>query len=195
MPSNSVLITTLAVLVLSFLGLYAMLGSAAGAACVAAGAAVLTALAGQALSDRARRGALSRELSAATLRVAARAGRVADPETRAALLRACDIIPSLVERTERADPGQLPALAAGLRGGLASVESVLDRYLEMQEHPARFRDTDRLLARSREILRGFEHFAAHTAEQIGDPDLESFFTDLARLELSYPPVLPPSEDR
>lgn len=195
MPSNSVLITTLAVLVLSFLGLYAVLGSAVGAACVAAGAAVLTALAGQALSERARQGALTREVREGTRRVAARAGRVADPETRAALLRACEIIPALVERTESVDPSRLPALREALRTGLTTVESVLDRYLEMQEHPARFRDTDRLLARSREVLRGFEHFAAHTAEQIGDPDLESFFTDLARLELSYPPVLPPSEDR
>ncbi|MGV9412555.1 hypothetical protein ACWDOP_21825 [Nocardia sp. NPDC003693] len=195
MPSNSVLITTLAVLVLSFLGLYAVLGSAVGAACVAAGAAVLTALAGQALSERARQGALTRAVREGARRVAARAGRVADPETRAALLRACEIIPALVERTESVDPSRLPALREALRTGLTTVESVLDRYLEVQEHPARFRDADRLLARSREVLRGFEHFAAHTAEQIGDPDLESFFTDLARLELSYPPVLPPSEDR
>lgn len=195
MPSNSVLITTLAVLAVSFLGLYAVLGSALGAALIAAGVAALAGLAGQALSIEARKRALARRVRESTVRVATSASRVRDTETRAALLRACDIIPRLLERAEKVDPAHLSLISETLLNGLGSVESVLERYLEMQEHPARFRDADKLLARSRLVLTGFENFAAHTAEQVGDADLESFFTDLARLELSYPPMLPPSEER
>ncbi|MBF6335464.1 hypothetical protein IU450_06150 [Nocardia abscessus] len=195
MPGNAALIAALVVLVPTFLALYAVIGSPAGAALVAIGAAVLTALAGQWVSALTLRRRLVRRVAETNQRVATLAARVGDTETRASLLRACDIVPRLLDRTETADPASLPMTARKLLDYLASVESALRRYVEIQDHRSSYRDAEALLSRSRRVLAGFETFAAHGAEQIGEANLESFFRDLAHLELMNPPQLPPSEDR
>ncbi|WP_306361531.1 hypothetical protein [Nocardia sp. CC227C] len=195
MPGNSAAIAALAVLVAVFLGLYALLGTALGAALVAVGAAVLTALAAQSISGVAGRRRLARRVADTNRRVAALAARVADAETRASLLRACDTVPRLLERTEKADPASLPMTSNRLLDYLVSVESTLERHVEIQEHRGSYRDAEELLARSRRALVGFETFAAHAAAQVGEADLVTFFRDLAHLELMNPPQLPPREDR
>ncbi|MDE1674242.1 hypothetical protein [Nocardia gipuzkoensis] len=194
MPGNAALIAALVVLVPAFLGLYAVIGSPVGAALVAIGAAVLTALAGQWVSALTLRRRLVRRVAETNQRVATLAARVADTETRAALLRACDIVPRLIDRTETVDPASVPMTARKLLDYLASVESALRRYVEIQDHRSSFRDAEALLSRSRRVLAGFETFAAHGAEQVGDANLESFFRDLAHLELMNPPQLPPTEE-
>ncbi|UGT41427.1 hypothetical protein LTV02_36795 [Nocardia yamanashiensis] len=195
MPGNTVLITALAVLVAAFLGIYAVLGSVAGAALVAAGLAVLTVVAGQPIATARQRKQRARQVHKAAVRVAALAGRVTDAPTRAALLRACDTVPRVLERTEKLDPAALSTVSEHLRGGLTGVESALERYLEIQAHPTAYTDAETLLARGREVLCGFEGFTAHAAEQFGAADLTGFFTDLAHLELIFPTRLPPSEER
>ncbi|WP_280398610.1 hypothetical protein [Nocardia carnea] len=194
MPDNAAVIAALVVFVPAFLGLFAVLGTPVGAALVAVGAAVLAGLAGQAVSQRARRDRLARAVAEANSRVAALATQVSHPATRASLLHACDTVPRLLARTAEADPAALPMTLHKLSDYLGSVESVLRRYLEIQEYPSSYRDADRLLANSRRTLTGFESFANHAAEQIGEANLESFFRDLAHLELMNPPRLPPSEE-
>lgn len=194
MPSNSAVIAALVVLVAAFLGLYAVLGSPVGAALVAVGAALITALAGQQISAAAGKARLARQVRESNARVARLAGRVSDPTTRASLLRACDIVPTLLDRTERVDPASLSMTSHKLLDYLESVESVLNRYLEMQTHPGRYQSADMLLLRSRRVLTGFEDFAVQAAEQVGEANMRTFFTDLAHLELMNPPTLPPSED-
>ncbi|MGQ4599432.1 hypothetical protein [Nocardia sp. R6R-6] len=194
MPGNAALIAALVVLVSAFLGLYAVIGSPIGAMLVAAGAAVLTALAGQQVSVATKGSRLARRVSKTNRRVAVLAARVSDAETRASLLRACDIIPRLLQRTGTVDPANLSMTAHKLLEYLASVESALRRYLEIQDHRSSYRDAEALLARSRRVLAGFETFAAHGAEQAGEANLESFFRDLAHLELMNPPQLPSSEE-
>ncbi|WP_174185504.1 hypothetical protein [Nocardia barduliensis] len=194
MPGNAASIAALVVLVASFLTLYAVLGSPVGAALVAIGAAVLTALAGQWVSVIVQRRRLPRLVSETNQRVAALAARVGDAGTRASLLRACDIVPRLLERTETVDPASLAMTSRKLLDYLASVESALRRYVEIQDHRSSYRDAEALLEGSRRVLAGFEAFAAHGAEQVGEADLASFFRDLAHLELMNPPRLPPSEE-
>ncbi|MGQ4615138.1 hypothetical protein [Nocardia sp. R7R-8] len=195
MPGNAAVVAALVVLVSAFLGLYAVLGSPLGAALVAVGAAVLTGVAGQSLAAVARRRRLTRRVSETNQRVAALAARVTDTDTRAALLRACDTIPRLVEHTETVDPASLSMTANKLLDYLVSVESALRRYVEIQDRPSAYRDAEALLIRSRGALAGFEAFAAQSAEQVGEADLASFFRDLAHLELMNPLQLPPSEER
>ncbi|WP_067828207.1 hypothetical protein [Nocardia inohanensis] len=195
MPGNTVLITALAVLVAAFLGIYAMLGSVGGAALVAVGIAVLTVLAGQQIAAARERKQLAQRVRRATVRVAALAGRVTDTDTRGAVLRGCDAVPRVLERTEKLDPDSLSTISEQLLGGLTGVESALERYLEIQAHPDTYPDAATLLRRGREALRGFEGFTTHAAEQVGAADLTGFFTDLAHLELIFPTQLPPSEER
>ncbi|UFS96401.1 hypothetical protein [Nocardia huaxiensis] len=195
LPSNIAVITALVALVVSFLGLYAVLGSLAGAALVAAGAALLTGIVGQTLSAGSGLRKLNREVNDRNQKVAQLASRVGDAETRASLLRACERIPVLLERTEKADPATLSTTSQKLIDYLASVESVLDRYLEIQAHPAAFHNAEALLVHSSRVLAGFETFAVHSADQVGEQDMERFFTALAHLELMNPPGLPRSEDR
>jgi hypothetical protein len=193
-PNNSAVIAALAVLVASFLGLYAVLGSAGGAALVAAGAAVLAGLAGHTVSQSARRRRSARDVSEVNGRVAAVAARVSHAATRSSLLRACDTVPRVLERTGTVDPAALPATLHKLHDYLLSVESALRRYVEIQDHPSSYRDAENLLVAGRRTLTGFESFAAHAAGQVGEANLESFFRDLAHLELMTPPRLPPSEE-
>ncbi|MGW5373814.1 hypothetical protein ACWESM_00080 [Nocardia sp. NPDC003999] len=195
MPSNAAVIAALVVLVPTFLGLYAVLGSPVGAALVAVGVAVLTGLAGQSVAVVTRRGRLTRRVSETNRRVATLAARVTDADTRVALLRACGTIPRLLDRTETVDPASLSMTSRKLLDYLVSVESALRRYVEIQDHRSAYRDAEALLIRSRRTLAGFEAFAAHSAEQIGEADLASFFRDLAHLELLNPLQLPPSEER
>ncbi|MBL1079346.1 hypothetical protein JK358_33570 [Nocardia sp. 2] len=195
MPSNTAVITALVALVIAFLGLYAVLGSAGGAALVAVGVAVLAGVAGQSFSKASGRRQLTRSVQDRNQRVAQLAARVGDGETRASLLRACERIPVLLERTEKHDPASLSMTSGKLLDYLASVESVLDRYLEIQAHPAAFHNADALLTHSARVLAVFETFAVHSADQVGQQDMERFFTALAHLELLNPPGLPRSEDR
>ncbi|WP_067539677.1 hypothetical protein [Nocardia crassostreae] len=195
MPSNSVLIAALVVLAASFLGLYAVLGSALGAALVAAGAAVIVSSAGQSISAARARRALQRRVQKSNARVAYLAGQVTDVHTRASLLRACDTVPVLLSRTETVDPASLSTTYRALDDYLGSVEAVLERYLEIQNRPGRYHDAAALLAHSRQVLTGFEAFAEHSAEQVRGANMESFFTALAHLELLSPPPLPRIEDR
>ncbi|WP_067853911.1 hypothetical protein [Nocardia shimofusensis] len=194
MPSNLAVFAALAVFVPLFLGLYALLGSAAGAAATAFGAAVLAGLAGQSVGAIRRRTEQIRQVAATNRRVEGLAVQVWDADTRASLLSACGVVPHLLARTEAVDPAGLPVIAGKLLDYLASVESALRRYVEIQDNASTYRDAEALLARGRLTLAGFEHFAAHSADQIGEADLAPFFRDLAHLELMNPPRLPPSED-
>lgn len=194
MPNNTAVIAALMVLVPVFLGLYAVLGTPAGAALVAVGAALLAGVAGQLISQTVQHRRLARAVSEANTRVAVLAARVDHPATRASLLHACDTVPRLLARTENADPAALPMTLHKLADYLGSVESALRRYVEIQDHPAAYREADELLATGRRALTGFESFADHAAGQIGEANLESFFRDLAHLELMNPPRWPPSEE-
>ncbi|MFR9752474.1 hypothetical protein ACL02S_15760 [Nocardia sp. 004] len=194
-PSNSAMIAALGVFVVAFLGLYAVLGSPVGAVLIAVGAAMLTAIAGYTVSAGTQRKKLTRQVSDTNRRINSLAARVTDIDTRASLLRACDTIPGLLERTAAVEPANWSMTARTMLDYLTSVESTLQRYVQIQDHPALYRDTEELLDRSRRVLAGFETFTAHSAGQIGEADLEPFFRDLAHLELMNPPQLPPNEER
>ncbi len=195
MPSNTVAIAALAGFVVAFLAVFGVLGSVPGAALVALGAALLTGVVTQQATAGTARRLPTRKALAANTRVARLAMGVRDNPTRESLQRACAIVPTLLARTERADPDSLPATSVKMLDYLSSVESVLTQYLDIQHSPAGYRNGEELLAKGRNTLAGFESFAEQSAASVADANLDAFFTGLARLELMNPPQLPRSEDR
>ena len=110
------------------------------------------------------------------------AGKVTDPQARAALEEGCTRIPELIDSVQARDPSGVSSTAAKLNVTTGGIETTLAQYLKIQQDPDLYSDAPALLAAGREGFLGFRQFVVGTFQQLNAAEVVNYKATLAALQ-------------
>ncbi len=130
------------------------------------------------------------EVSATLRQVTAEARRIRDPQIQAALARATEVMPELLDRIAETQPSSLYSSAARLGGHMKSLLGLVEQFADIEEHPEYYHDAPRLLADGRAAVERFDQFAIDSIRLVNQGDMAEY---QANLDTVAPPEIPTLE--
>ena len=109
--------------------------------------------------------------------------QVNDPRVRASLQHACDLLPKVLDATEKKDAQSLLSTIAKIMAHMEDVNTVLTTYLRCQKEKLAFATNfAELMANGARALLKVDDFADATMQQLNSGDLLTFRATVSTLE-------------
>ncbi|WOP18742.1 5-bromo-4-chloroindolyl phosphate hydrolysis family protein [Raineyella sp. LH-20] len=128
-----------------------------------------------------------REVEATLQQLAGAARRIRDPQVRAAVARAGEVVPELLDRIAETQPSSLYSSAARFGGHVTSLLGLVEKYADIEQHPTYYTDAPRLLADGRAAVERFDQFALDSIRLVNQGEMAEY---QANLDTVAPPELP-----
>lgn len=134
--------------------------------------------------------ALVRKTNALLAQADGLARQLSDPGLRAAIGRSRRTVAELLGRVEEDQPTSLYSSASKFAGHAESLLSVVDAYVDIERHPAYYRDAPALLEQGAQAIRRFDEFAIESIQLVNQGDMADY---QANLNTVAPPAIPKLE--
>lgn len=145
-------------------------------------------LAADAYDDDAK--ALVRKTNALMAQADSRARELSDPSLRVAIGRSRRTVAQLLERVEEDQPTSLYSSASKFAGHAQSLVKVVDAFVDIEQHPAYYRNAPALLEQGAQAIRRFDEFAIESIQLVNQGDMADY---QANLNTVAPPAIPKLE--
>jgi hypothetical protein len=112
-----------------------------------------------------------------------------DEQSRAALLKGCDVIRDLLSLAQQKDPDNMASATAKVGVYISSVKTAADAQVQIEAHPDYWPNADQLLAANRAGFIDFKNFALGSVQQLNQGDVTALRANLNVLKPMSIPAL------
>jgi hypothetical protein len=112
-----------------------------------------------------------------------------DEQSRAALLKGCDVIRDLHSLAQQKDPDNMASATAKVGVYISSVKTAADAQVQIEAHPDYWPNADQLLAANRAGFIDFKNFALGSVQQLNQGDVTALRANLNVLKPMSIPAL------
>ncbi len=118
------------------------------------------------------------------------AGDITDAEIQSALRRASHTVPEILSRVEEDQPNSLYSSASKFDGHVASLQGIVESYLDIKRHPDYYKNSSILLEQGKQAILRFDEFTIETMQLLPQGDMAEY---QANLDTVAPPAIPKLE--